>query len=224
MGEREGDDGEDGRVEEVREGDDDEVVPCAHGEVSRLVVAVASCAVGHKNRCWVRVALTRCCFGCCARPHPIRRELEDSGCCVSHLVKVLPLTPCQPAPAFAVVDVVASVDVAGTFVGRNRNCCTGRSSRRSCRLAADPSVVASPFAGGGDDAVGTWLAGVPAADSSCVEGGTSCGGTLASRHPCIAYASGQGRSHPRVCSDRSEPLEQGVGFPLYCFPLQRDLS
>ena len=49
MGEREGDDGEDGRVEEVREGDDDEVVPCAHGEVSRLVVAVASSSAAEEG-------------------------------------------------------------------------------------------------------------------------------------------------------------------------------
>jgi len=224
VGERVGGGDEDGRVEEEREGDDDEVVPCAHGEVGRLVVVVASCAVGRMNRYWVRVFLARCCCGCCARLRQIRKEPAGSGYCESHPVKVLPLTPYRPALAFAVAGAVASVDVVGTFAVRNRSCCTGRSNRRSCKLVADPSVVASPFADGGGDVVGTKLAGVPAVDSSYVEGGTNCGGTLASRRPCIACASGQGQSHPRACSDPLGHLEQGVEFPPYCCPLRRDLS
>lgn len=100
-------------------------------------------------------------------------------------MKVHPLIPSRVLDAGAVVAV--SEDAVGTFAGRIRSCCTGRSIPRSCSPAVAPSVVACPFGGGG--VAGTLPA---AADASCVEG--SCC-TPASRRPCTACASAPSRSH-----------------------------
>ena len=190
-------DGGGGGAHEEGCGGDGEV-PCVHDEV--LLLAVASDAVVvvvavacRMSRFRGRVSSARCCSGCCAHPHLILTKQWDWVCCVTHQEKVRPLR--QFLELVEVGVVAASEDVAGTFVARNRSCCTGRSSPRSC-TAADPSAVACPFVGDDGGAVGTWLVGGPAVDASCVGEGKNCGGILASHHPCTACAWGPGQNHP----------------------------